>query len=318
VIAVQLLAMTDPSNRAKNKILCIHGRGAKPEAAALAELWVNALQSGLNRDYKGTTPQIADVDFELFYYADQLTDFAEPGFDADLDLVNRQDALASLARLERAKQFRRNHYETLPGKTPLKEFVMDVGASLGASRLLIKRLMPELDYYWHDTDHWQTNVRARLGETLKQCLLDYDKVMVISHCMGSVMVWDALWTISADQPLTEDQGYSRIDQWLTLGSPLADNSVRKQLAGASAHGNDRYPTTLTHWHNISAEDDYVCHDKSVADDFSEMLERHLIGDIRDHTIYNLAVRYGRSNPHSSVGYLIHPRVSELVANWLTG
>ena len=47
-----------------------------------------------------------------------------------------------------------------------------------------------------------------------------------------------------------------------------------------------------------------------------MLNNRVIGDIRDHTIYNLAVRYGRSNPHSSLGYLIHPRTALLLAEWL--
>ena len=71
------------------------------------------------------------------------------------------------------------------------------------------------------------------------------------------------------------------------------------------------------WHNIAAEDDYVCHDKTVADDYKRMLQQRMIGDIRDHTIYNLSVRYGRSNPHSSLGYLIHPRTAQLLSDWLT-
>jgi hypothetical protein len=41
-----------------------------------------------------------------------------------------------------------------------------------------------------------------------------------------------------------------------------------------------------------------------------------ISTIRDYRIYNLAVRYGKSNPHSSVGYLIHPRVAQIIASWL--
>jgi hypothetical protein len=28
------------------------------------------------------------------------------------------------------------------------------------------------------------------------------------------------------------------------------------------------------------------------------------------------VRYGKSNPHSSVGYYIHPRVAKIVADWM--
>ena len=298
-----------------SKILMIHGHGAKPASDDLQTVWLAALKRGLERDHPEQLDALAQVDVELFYYADGLAQFAEEGFDADLDLSNRHTALDELAKLERAKQFRRNRYETLPGKTPLKEFAMDLGASLGAGALLFKRAIPGLDHYWQGTDGWRDSVIAALGETLTKALLDYRDVMVISHCMGSVLTWDALWHVSQRQPLHEDR-YGRIGQWLTIGSPLASNAVQKRLAGADQQGNARYPSTLTNWHNIAAEDDYVCHDKTVADDFSEMLERQLIGDIRDHMIYNLSVRYGRSNPHSSVGYLIHPRVAGLLADWL--
>jgi hypothetical protein len=70
------------------------------------------------------------------------------------------------------------------------------------------------------------------------------------------------------------------------------------------------------WHNVSAEDDYLCHDNTLADDYREMLKLRLVSSIRDYHIYNLAVRYGKSNPHSSVGYLVHPRVTKIIADWL--
>jgi hypothetical protein len=78
----------------------------------------------------------------------------------------------------------------------------------------------------------------------------------------------------------------------------------------------KYPTNIVSWYNISAEDDYLSHDNTLADDFRGMLRQKQVSLIRDYRIYNLAVRYGKSNPHSSVGYLIHPRVSQLVADWL--
>jgi hypothetical protein len=49
-----------------------------------------------------------------------------------------------------------------------------------------------------------------------------------------------------------------------------------------------------------------------------MLNLRLVSSIRDYHIYNLAVRYCKSNPHSSLGYLIHPRVAKIVADWLRG
>ena len=67
---------------------------------------------------------------------------------------------------------------------------------------------------------------------------------------------------------------------------------------------------------MSAEDDYACHDKTPADDFEKMVRECIVSAVLDYRIYNLAIRYGRSNPHSSVGYFIHPRVSKLIVSWL--
>jgi len=47
-----------------------------------------------------------------------------------------------------------------------------------------------------------------------------------------------------------------------------------------------------------------------------MMEQRLVSAVHDYRIYNLAVRYGKSNPHSSVGYYIHPRVTKIVVDWL--
>ena len=39
-------------------------------------------------------------------------------------------------------------------------------------------------------------------------------------------------------------------------------------------------------------------------------------NMHDYRIFNLAVRYGKSNPHSSIGYYIHPRLSKIIADWI--
>ncbi|NOR36261.1 MAG: hypothetical protein GQ577_05885, partial [Woeseiaceae bacterium] len=55
---------------------------------------------------------------------------------------------------------------------------------------------------------------------------------------------------------------------------------------------------------------------TLADDFKRMMDQRLVSAVHDYHIYNLAVRYGKSNPHSSVGYYIHPRVTKIVVDWL--
>jgi len=42
----------------------------------------------------------------------------------------------------------------------------------------------------------------------------------------------------------------------------------------------------------------------------------LVKSIRDKRVYNLALRGGKSNPHNGVGYVIHPKLIDAVADWL--
>jgi hypothetical protein len=46
-----------------------------------------------------------------------------------------------------------------------------------------------------------------------------------------------------------------------------------------------------------------------------MLQKQ-ISAVHDYRVFNLAVRYGKSNPHSSIGYYIHPRLAKIIADWL--
>ena len=68
--------------------------------------------------------------------------------------------------------------------------------------------------------------------------------------------------------------------------------------------------------HVAAVGDYISHDPTVRDDYRTMLEHGLLDSIEDHRIYNLAVRFGRSNPHHGVGYLIHPTVTACIGDWL--
>jgi hypothetical protein len=46
------------------------------------------------------------------------------------------------------------------------------------------------------------------------------------------------------------------------------------------------------------------------------MKQKQVSCIRDYKVYNLAVRYGKSNPHSSLGYLVHPRTAQIIVEWL--
>jgi hypothetical protein len=73
---------------------------------------------------------------------------------------------------------------------------------------------------------------------------------------------------------------------------------------------------ISRWANVAAEDDYICYDQEIQNDYQKMCKWGMIDNISDKRIFNLAVRRGKSNPHHSTGYLIHPVVSKSVAGWL--
>ena len=126
----------------KQKIVLIHGRGTKPNSTDLKRLWVDALTAGLQRDAPKKVEALQRADIHMIYYANHLQHADDVQFDEKLDMDNRRQALQELSSLIKAKEFRRKYYEELPGKTALKEFAMDLSASVGLGGVAIKKAFP--------------------------------------------------------------------------------------------------------------------------------------------------------------------------------
>jgi hypothetical protein len=306
-------------------LIMIHGRGWKPDSATLEAQWRTALGRGLDRDWgdAGGSGLLEAARIHFVYYGDltnAILESAGQNYDPELDLADREQALRNLSALGNKKQFRRQHYEAVPGKSSLREFLVDVGAPLLSALHLtdaaLSRRMPEVAAYFDQAKDFGSAVRTRLAAPLQAALQGGEEILLISHCLGSVAAYDVLWELSHERAGPRSPHLPRLDTWITLGSPLADEWVKHHLAGHSQPAEQRYPSNLINWMNVAAEDDYTCHDETMANDYARMLQTQGISQIRDYRIYNLAVRYGRSNPHHAAGYLIHPRVSALVADWL--
>jgi hypothetical protein len=301
----------------------VHGGGFKPDRDSMETLWREALAVGLDRDFReaGGRALLDGVRIEFAYYADLVNPLlagVDKLPDATLDLADRRQGLAQLTALSGRKSFRRIHYEALPGKSAFGEFVADVGLPvLTALRLadpVLARRLPALAAYLSGSPEFRDACESRLLETLAPRLAGGEELLLLSHGMGSVLCYDALWRLSHDPAVPA----GHVGTWITFGTPLASEYVKRRLRGAGEPLDRRYPRRLINWFNVSAEDDYYCHDKTVADDFAAMLKARHLSRIKDYYIYNLTLRHGRSNPHSAVGYLVHPRITELVADWLGG
>lgn len=301
----------------------IHGRGFKPAADTYLDLAVSAMRAGLERDYPDCVECFGKTPVELVWYGDLNAEVLRrkgETYDEELDVGDRRNALQKLSEVTPRKKFGIRLYDMLPGKSALPEFLMDVGAPLlgavGFRMPMLGKIAKDFAAYI-DEPEFAEEARRRLREKLCALMDQGNQIMLVTHGTGSVITYDVLWELSNDTSTYAEYGQFKIDQWLTMGSPLGDRTVQKRLLGAGERDESRFPSNVISWHNLAAEDDYTCHDTTLADDFKKMMVQRRVSAVHDYRIFNLAVRYGKSNPHSSIGYYIHPRLAKILSDWLT-
>ncbi len=304
-------------------ILVVHGRDFKPGLEDYSKTTFEAIRAGLERDYPDLLPLFDVIEKDVAYYGDLTNDFLSNlglHYDEALDVGDRHNAFVELDHITARKRFGIREYDRVPRKTALREFAADIlgplSRALGFGMWLIRRLSKDFAAYLDGAPGYADSVRDRVRESIRSRLDRGDCLMLVTHGTGAVIAWDALWELSHDPQFAAGYEGRKIDQFVTMGSPLANSNVKRRLRGAHEKNHERFPTNIISWRNLSAEDDYTCHDKTVGDDYSYMLRHRMLSQINDYRIFSLAVRYGRSNPHSSVGYFIHPRLSKIIADWI--
>lgn len=304
-------------------IVFVHGRGFKPAAPTCLSLLWRALEAGVTLDVPEEQAALEESARTLAYYGDLTNALLGDGgdeYDEQLDVNDLENALNELKTLDRKKGFGVKNYDRLPGKSAAREFAVSLFApiveSIGLGKKIVSGRHKDLGAYWEEGNEYRASALARVRDAICEALDSGDRVVLLSHGTGSIITWDALWQLSHEEQYAEPCRNQKVDLWITLGSPLGDTMVQKQLLGAGESGRTRFPANVIAWHNVSAEDDYLSHDNTVSDDFSGMLSQRQISSIRDYRVYNLAIRYGRSNPHNVLGYLIHPRVARIMTDWM--
>lgn len=312
-----------PGDNGKRTLVFVHGRDFKPEADVFMDLSMSALATGVSRDFPDQCDRFYELDKRLAYYGDLTGEFlAAEGqrYDETLDVGDRRNALIKLKAIDKKKNFGVSRYDRLPGKSAITEFAADViGPILGGigfSQKLLEKVGVDLAEYWNEQSDFAQKIRDRVRTVICEALAAERQILLVSHGTGCIVTYDVLWQLSHDSRFADTYSSQKIDLWMTLGAPLGDSMVKRRLLGARKKGFRRYPSNIVSWHNLSAEDDFVSHDNTLADDYKAMLTQKQVSCIRDYCVYNLAVRYGKSNPHSSLGYLVHPRTAQIVAEWL--
>jgi len=334
-----------------DQIVLVHGRSTKPYKKELLAFWKRAIRHGLTRDFGGEAGALFDeAEVEMAYFGDisnawlhrvRPDKYPLPHGDElhHLQVKGRERALTELESISKADFNSKSFYKKLPGQSGTRELLADIFSTparwLGSWDWLVQQEAPDIHEYWQDGSDFGSSIRQCMIVPLKRAfdraVATGSRVCIIGHSLGSVIVYDTLWKFSRygeyRGPLTDDVDYSDaskfyVDLLMTIGSPLGDDRMLSELKGANHKGKLRYPANIAHWYNFHAEDDFVCHDNEIANDFSKMSKMGMLrSGIHDKHIYNLSVVPDgegklKSNPHHYAGYLMHPKLTKVLNRWL--
>ena len=308
-------------------IILVHGRNYKPAKSALQRNWVRALASGIERDYgKRGLNKFSKVTKEMAYYGNysnaiiaKKTGKRWTRAKEEANIADRKETINTLKEYKK-NEFTKRYYKNI---RELEDVFAEAAANifsgplslLGIGDELVASVAPDMAEYWNMDAEFGSNVRWQITNALFKSLKRGDDILLIAHSLGSIACYDVLWKLSHYGEY-RDFRHLKINTFATIGSPLGDENAKKQLKGAGASNERRYPTNIKRWINFAAEDDYISHDPTLRNDFKLMTGKKIGTHIEDHEIYNMAVSSNGSNPHNSAGYLIHPKMSKLVHDWL--
>ncbi len=320
---------------APKHIIYVHGRNVKPTHAALKRMLLLAIGSGLRRVDRRAAERFeeSDIKFTVAYYGDIMSELmvlARPELRSSMILLREkwyEPHLRDWAPLDQLmarpnRQHCQSDYKQVIRQHKNQRFLDDlahmfgpVSSVTGLTTYAVKRMFPDFGAYL-TSRRWASQIRARLQGRLKRALARGDEVALVSHSMGCVVSYDVLWKLSRlhEHRTVHDR---KVSLWLTLGCPLGEKTIRDELYDSNEPEDGMYPSNVHNWVNIAAHDDFVARDGTVADDFRKMVERGLIGRIKDLSrIYTFWIGSKGSNPHKSYGYLNHPTVARVLARWI--
>jgi hypothetical protein len=222
--------------------------------------------------------------------------------------------------------FTKNAYKRFLKEHPDKRGLDDVAAVVSwfanlvaLSDNIVKGATPDMGAYLMSRREG-SKTRTRLQDPLKKSLIAGNDICLVAHSMGCIVSYDVLWKFSQMSEYRDVQASgNKVSKWLTLGNPLGEPGVRKNLYDAKEGSDGKYPRhIIKDWVNIAAKDDFVSHDEDVRDDFKSMLKKGYVESIKDmhRGIYTFWKGQNGTNPHKLYGYLDNPKVAQQIADWI--
>lgn len=292
------------------RILFVPGKNPKPLAAPhRAALW-RCLVQGVGRADPAAARELAArpevltlVPWNSLYYG------LSKSLDADLPWIEALLTRSGPTRDEvrEALSWRRKTAWLLYTLADLFPFLISLLPDPA-----VKSTIGETARYFQNRDGIGDRVRELVKAPLRKWLAAGEHVLLIGHSMGSIIAYDSLWELTHEEQLP-----GKLDLFLTLGSPLGMRFVQARLLGQDRRGAERYPGNIRRWINIAAQGDLTALDNTLRDDFAPMPRLGLIESLTDVNggIFNYFRNDQGLNVHRSYGYLVNPRVGEVIASW---
>jgi hypothetical protein len=325
-------------SRAKH-LLIIHGRSTKPSEADKKRFVKKALHHGLNRaDPTGSAVdrlKSKDIKYSFVFYGDISNKRMlekNPSLKDKLTAIDPKHKtpceppdrfIQPLEELLKITNQTKNAYKKflkknrdLRGLDNIASMVSWVANLTGFSDNIIKAATADMGAYLMERKTGSA-IRVRLAEPLKRALQADHDICLVSHSMGCIVSYDVLWKFSQMSDYKDVQKCgNKINSWITIGNPLGEPGVRKNLYDADERSDGKFPRDIIkHWLNIPARDDFVSHDNTIEDDFRDMTP--YVESIKDHPeVYTFWTTDKGTNPHKLYGYLDNKTVAEKIVQWM--
>jgi hypothetical protein len=286
--------------------LIVYVRGLKPKPAAdihRREL-VRCLTEGIRR----VDADLADDIGDAFHLVSWTFDFYGEHRDINLDIADIDTILTKTSPSEKdlrvVTSWKRRFARWLFKTADYLPFLIPHFAT------------EEIEIHLRDFHRYLRNnhgiseaARQKVKSVLIEAAAAGRPVLVFGHSMGSVIVYESLWQLSREENIDVS-----VDL-LTTGSPLGQTIVQRHLMGSHREGVERFPSNIRQWVNIAAIGELTAIDRTLKNDFAEMVELGLLNDIDDRDSFNYYHMHGALNVHAEYGYLINEVTAGVISRW---
>jgi len=257
--------------------------------------------SGINLNTKGV-PAVFNYYADVFYSDDYESSF-ESYYESESNVVVKEETVKQVAgdlaasvpatpeeiqflqRLERKMQMAPTPPEPLdlddsPAAQEAAQLEIASWLPKPVKEFIIKKAAMEAYYFLFDKEYVRPKdgkkfkvreeLRNRLLASMRTALQQGEKLVLVTHSMGTMVAYDVLRNCPDCPP---------VDTLFTLGSPLGITEVQEQLLAQGKEQVD-FPPALGHWINVYDPLDPICGADPQFDDYAPF-EGRAVQDVKE-------------------------------------